>query len=107
MNRGLGYVGSRWMTTVRSRICSLDFGETAWWAPINLEALAPRSVAQNQSRPRIVNIDNARLERAVDRNAKVIGLLFGELRQFDADLLQVQTRDFFVEFFRQDVNADL
>jgi hypothetical protein len=45
-------------------------------------------------------------ERALDRDAEVFGLLLRKLREFDPDFLQVQSRDFFVEFLRQDVNAD-
>ena len=46
------------------------------------------------------------LERAVDWYAKVIGLCFAELCQFDADFFQMQACNFFVEFLRQNVNAD-
>ena len=46
------------------------------------------------------------LVRAFDRHAEILGLLLGQLRQFHADLLQVQARDFFVELFAQDVDAD-
>ena len=48
-----------------------------------------------------------RLKRAVDRDTKVVGLLLGQLGELDADLVQMQTRDFFVEFFRQHVNTNL
>jgi hypothetical protein len=44
--------------------------------------------------------------RAIDSDADVIGLVFGEDRQLDADLGQVQAGDFFVELFRQDGDAD-
>ncbi len=47
-----------------------------------------------------------RFKRAVDWHAKVIGLFFRKLREFDADFFQVQARDFFVELLRQNVNAD-
>ena len=33
-------------------------------------------------------------------------MLRGEFGELDADFLQMQARDFFVEFFWQDVNAD-
>ena len=46
------------------------------------------------------------LERSLDRDAEVIGLFFRELGEFDADFLQVQACDFFVELLRQNVNAD-
>src|SRR5438270_12318973 len=47
------------------------------------------------------------LVRAFDRHAQIFALFWGELGQLDADLLQVQTRDFFVELLRQDVDAGL
>jgi len=47
-----------------------------------------------------------RFKRAVDGDAEIIGLFLGKLRQFDADFFQVQAGDFFVEFFRQNVNAN-
>ena len=46
------------------------------------------------------------LKRTVDWYAEVIGLLFRQLGEFDADFFQVQARDFFIELFRQNVNAD-
>ena len=47
-----------------------------------------------------------RLERAVDGNTKILRLLLRKFGEFDADFFQVQPCDFFVEFLRQDVNAD-
>ena len=46
------------------------------------------------------------LVRAFDRNAEVVGLLLGQLRQLDAELVQVQAGDFFVELLRQHVDAE-
>ena len=46
------------------------------------------------------------LERALDRNSQIIGLCLRELGEFYSDLLQMQASDFFIEFFRQNVNAD-
>src|SRR5689334_18524295 len=50
-----------------------------------------------------------RLVRSVDRNADVLGLLGRELRELDAQLVEVQPRDFFVELLRQhdDLPANL
>ena len=47
------------------------------------------------------------LVRAFDGHADVVSLLFGELGQLAADLLQVQAGDFLVELLRKDVNAGL
>lgn len=41
---------------------------------------------------------------AVHGYAEIVGLLFGELRKFHADLLEVQARDFFVELLRQAID---
>ena len=46
-----------------------------------------------------------RLVRAVGVHAEVIGLRLGELGQHDADLFQVQTRDFFVELLGQTIDS--
>jgi hypothetical protein len=46
------------------------------------------------------------LERAVDRDTEIVRLFLRQLRKLDADFVQMQARDFFVEFFWQDVNAD-
>ena len=46
------------------------------------------------------------LEWSLDRNAEVIGLFLGKLRELDADFFQMKPRDFFIQFLRQDVNAD-
>src|SRR4029077_5934152 len=46
------------------------------------------------------------IERPVDWNTQIFGLLRGELCKLDADFFEMQARDFFVEFFWQDVNAD-
>ena len=46
------------------------------------------------------------LVRTFDRHAEILGLLLGQLRQFHADLLQMQARDFFVELLAQNVDAD-
>ena len=43
--------------------------------------------------------------RSFDRDAEILGLIFGQLGEFDADLLQVQAGDFFVESLRQDVHC--
>lgn len=40
-----------------------------------------------------------------DRDAEVLGLIFGQLGELDADLLQVQAGDFFVESLRQYVHC--
>ena len=45
-----------------------------------------------------------RLKRPLDRNADIGRLLVGKLRQPDADLLEMQPRDFFVEVLRQRVD---
>ncbi len=47
------------------------------------------------------------LIRPVDVDTEILGLLRRQTRQLHADLLEVQTRDFFVELLRQDVNAGL
>ena len=47
-----------------------------------------------------------RLVGALDRDAEVVGLLGGELRQLHAELLQVQPGNFFVELLGQHVHAD-
>ncbi len=44
---------------------------------------------------------------AFDRDAEVGGLLLRELGQLGADLLEVQTGDFFVEVLGQAIDADL
>ena len=46
-----------------------------------------------------------RLVRAVRRYAEVFGLGLGELGQHDADLLQVQAGDFFVELLGQTIEG--
>src|SRR6185436_260107 len=53
----------------------------------------------------LVSIE-VRLERAVLGNAEIASLLLGGLRQLDAELVQVQPRDFLIEMLRQDVHAD-
>src|SRR3954464_3220969 len=45
-----------------------------------------------------------RLERALDRHADIIGLLLAELRQLDAELVEVERRDLLVEMLGQDVD---
>src|SRR3546814_19512010 len=45
-----------------------------------------------------------RLVRPFDRHVEVVGLFLGERGQLDADLFQVQARDFFVELLRQQVD---
>ena len=47
------------------------------------------------------------LVRAVDRDAEILALLRGEAGELHADLLEVQTGDFFVELLRQNVNTRL
>jgi len=44
--------------------------------------------------------------RSVNIHADVIGLAFGEGREFGAEVVEVEAGDFFVEFFVDDVNAD-
>src|SRR5215212_9496398 len=44
---------------------------------------------------------------AFNRDAEIFALLRGQLGELDADLLEVKTRDFFVELFGQDVDAGL
>jgi len=44
---------------------------------------------------------------SVNRHAEILGLLFGQGRELDADFFEMQTGDFFVEFLREDVNARL
>ena len=46
-----------------------------------------------------------RFERAIDRDADVIGLVLAKFRQFHADPLKVQTRYLFVQRLGQDVDA--
>ena len=46
------------------------------------------------------------LVRTLERHAEILGLFLGQLRQFHADLLQMQARDFFIELFTQNVDAD-
>ena len=43
--------------------------------------------------------------RSFDRDAEVLGLIFSQLGEFDADLFQVQAGNFFVESLRQDVDC--
>ena len=47
------------------------------------------------------------LVRTVDGDAEVFGLGLGEDRELDADALEVEASDFFVEVLGQAVNADL
>ena len=49
---------------------------------------------------------DVRLERPVYQNADIIGLFLGEFHEFDADPLEMQPCHFFVEVFRQTVNAN-
>lgn len=46
------------------------------------------------------------LERSVDRNVDVLGLLGRKLGELDAELLKVQPRDLFVQRFGQHVDAE-
>src|SRR6476660_167261 len=48
-----------------------------------------------------------RLIGTVHRDAEIFYLLIGELRELYADLLQVQSGNFFVQLFRQDIDANL
>ena len=45
------------------------------------------------------------LIRSFDRYADVIGLLLSQFGQFDADALQVEAGNFFVQTFRQAVES--
>lgn len=47
-----------------------------------------------------------RLVRAIDGNADVGGLFFGQSRQLYAELVEVQSGDFFVEALWQHVDAE-
>ena len=48
-----------------------------------------------------------RLERTIDRDTDVIGLLLAELGQLHAELVEMQRSDLFVEVLRQDVDIVL
>lgn len=48
-----------------------------------------------------------RLERAARRYTDIGSLFFGKNRQFRAELVEMQTGDFFVQVLRQDVNLIL
>ena len=43
---------------------------------------------------------------AFDWHPEILGLFLTQLRQFHADLLQMQARHFFIELFAQNVDAD-
>ncbi len=45
------------------------------------------------------------LEWAALVDSEVVGLAFGQAREFDSDLLEVESRDLFVETFWEDVNG--
>ena len=45
------------------------------------------------------------LIRSFDRHAEILGLLVGKDSEFNADFLQVQARDFFIELFAQDIDT--
>ena len=40
------------------------------------------------------------------RNAQIIGLLLGQLGQFDTQPAEMESGDFFIKFFRQSVHLD-
>src|SRR6266508_5644180 len=46
------------------------------------------------------------LVRPFKRDAQIIGLLFGQFGQLHADFFQMQSRHFFIQLFRQTVNAN-
>ena len=45
-----------------------------------------------------------RLERAISANTDVIRLILPQLRKLDANAIKMQTRDFLVKMFRQDID---
>src|ERR1051325_2422689 len=47
-----------------------------------------------------------RLEGALDGNAQILRLLLRQFRKLGADLAQMESCDFFIELFRQDVYAN-
>jgi len=47
-----------------------------------------------------------RLEWPVDWYTEIVGLFGGELGELHTDFFQVQAGDFFVEFLRQNINAN-
>ena len=49
----------------------------------------------------------SRLIRAFDRDIEVLGLLLGELGEFDANLVEVETGDFLVEPLGQHIDTRL
>jgi hypothetical protein len=48
-----------------------------------------------------------RLERTIERNTQVLGLILAQLSQFDAQFVQVQTCNLLIESLRQNVETDL
>ena len=46
-----------------------------------------------------------RLERAFYLHADIVSLILAQFRQLDADFLQMQAGDFFIQFLGQNVDA--
>lgn len=45
------------------------------------------------------------LVRPFNRDAQIVGLLFGQFGEFHADFFQMQSRHFFIQLFRQPIHA--
>src|SRR5438093_11727777 len=64
---------------------------------------APSSTPPSAPKPTSVPVVLS-LVGPVHRHAEVVGLLFGELGELNADLFQVQTGDFFVELLGKTID---